>query len=286
MQNQFGDSFSLESTIKHLMWQKLEEDGHEGEFARVFGEVSFFDTTGERSRFDLVAELYERDYLIGFEVKAEYPEHEGESEGMRGYLHQIQKYIDCHLVNELFLVAPKNVAEQFDRYLTNNYTIPDIDSRYTGAYIGITDYTIPKSLGIISMEIESPLTISVPEPIIIHTSEQTDRRGAPVLSKNEAWYGHILWKTLIKNYGNHVIPEVKLPTGDRIDFIVYSAIDNKIGFEVKYKLTRETVSQLTRYLDAKWIDKLYLAVPDSLKERAYDMVSDTPIDVLPIRESA
>lgn len=280
-----ADSYSLEAAMKHLLWNKVEQDGYEGQYARGFSEVSFFNNkTGISGRFDLVAQLYETDYLIGFEFKARFPAHEGESQGLLQYFYQLQKYVDSNYLNELFLVAPTADASKFDDYLKTTQHMKVIDDKLGGAYFNIKDFSIPESFGIMAIKIDSPSTTLIPEPVIVRPAEAMKRSSALKLPRNEAWYGHILWKELISRYENCVIPEAKLPSGDRLDFIVLND-SGMLGFEVKDTLDEQIYEQLKRYQEANYVDKLYLVVPNALKEKARVLVHNIGVEVTSVDKS-
>lgn len=164
----------------------------------------------------------------------------------------------------------------------------------------IENSIIPEEVGLIGI----PLTIeenefknpekdlnpeNIDNPHIVRSSEKHPRKKDPNFNREgEPWVRHNTWCEMGGIPEGHIPNTMDSSTPDRpIDILSFSdCIDPSkiieddssgeiVGIEAKSKKgvsSKRTVSQLTQFIESESLSRLYLAVPNSAKERAVSVI--------------
>lgn len=279
-----------EPTLRDTLWSWLNNLG-----CRVAGEVQ----VGER-RIDIVAKTMDGEYH-GYEVKDQLKlENERtnslKSEEIRKLANQLNDYYGFFDRVYYCSQEPEKVIQKFDR----ENVLLDMQGINDGEPI-----LVPDRIGHVKipLEFESDET---PQPQIVEESDKLSRRETPSLPRrNETWVQHHVWDKYKKD-GFVVIREGVIPQlgeennePSKIDILALTSKDTTkiyneqdkhesiIGIEAKGENIEasKVVSQLERYLSSGALTGLYLAVPESSKQQAIDILTEEQTDLSVFVES-
>jgi len=152
---------------------------------------------------------------------------------------------------------------------------------------------VPDPIGYVEIPLEFESS-EAPQPQIVEEANKSPREETPSLPRrNEAWVQHHVWDEY-KRDGFTVIREGVIPQlgednnePSKIDILaltseytteIYKQQDRheSIGIEAKGENIRASgvASQLERYLSSGALTRLYLAVPESSRQQAFDILTE------------
>lgn len=243
-----------EDELHEELWNWLEANDYE-----VGGEVNV-----ENGHIDLVGE--KNDQYIGFEVKtihSLWADAGVSNKEAKSTLQQVNKYMQSGFFDEVYLCCQRS-----DEVYQKLYT--------AGKSLGISVDTVD-TLGTVEISLNSESQTE-----FVEEAEQLHRTETPTLSRtNEPWVQHQVWNWA--NKGDRLaVREGLLPRHNFVDItitegspdvteILRNQTENAhIGIEVKgenKKDLEDFEDQLKNYIDSGGLTHLYVAIPETRKDR-------------------